>query len=187
MPRPVGRFSAINRSSLMPDKSQAVTIRFQLSKSDVYWAYVRNILRGPWLAALFLVMGLPCALIALMDTARPDEPLFCAGVALTLCGVFNLLGTPYIRATSTLMSPTFQGPLAYTFSGAGVSTKGRHASSHSDWVLIRRVSESSRFVILWTFQSRFHLIPKGQASPADLASLKSILRACVKGKVQLKP
>jgi len=123
----------------MPDEPRAVTIRFQLSKSDVYRALVWNAFRRPWIAALIVVMGVRYMLFALMGTAEHREMLLCAGVVLILLGVFRLLGTPYIRTRTTMSSPTFQGPLEYTFSDAGIFSKGMYSSSQSEWVLIKRV------------------------------------------------
>jgi hypothetical protein len=170
----------------MPDESQAVTIRFQLSKSDVYWALVQNNFRLAWVFALIVALILLQPLIASPESTI-DRNFISNVIPSVALVVFLFLALPYIGARNTMKSPTFRGPLEYTFSDAGILSKGMHASSQSDWPLIKRVSESSRFVFVRTVQNHFHIIPKAQVSAADLATLKSILRTCVKGKVKLKP
>lgn len=170
----------------MADQTQAITIRFQLSKSDVYRALVRNIVRKAWFLALVPIVGVSSVLIALLEPAKYGDQLY-SGVLTILFGAFFFLGVPYAQARSAMKNPSFRGPLVYTFSGEGILTEGKYASGRMDWELVKGVSESDRYIFVRMAQDCFHVIPKNQVSEADTSTLKSILRTCVKGKVRLKP
>lgn len=170
----------------MADQTQAITISFQLSKPDLYRALFRNTIRKAWFLAFLPVVGLSSVIMASLEPAAYGDQLY-SGVLTIFVGVFFVFGIPYLQTRSTMKDPSFRGPLVYTFSGEGILTESKCASSRVDWVLVKRASESSRYIFVHMLQGCFHIIPKNQVSEADTAILRGILRTCVRGKVQLKP
>jgi len=170
----------------MPDEPQAVTIRVQLSRSDLYRALVRTAFRKLWFLGVLIVAFMFVTLIASAEPRKYSDLIY-GVLAAILFGACLCLGIPYIRTRAALRNPSLRGLSQYTFSAGGVLTERVHASGRIGWALVKGVSESTEHIFLWMPEGNFHLIPKGQVAAADLAALKSILRTCVKGKVALRP
>lgn len=149
---------------------------------------LRVFARRMWFIALILLAtNSYYTFINSPGSAATGSRVYTGMICTVLPIAFLLLGLPYVQTMSALKNPTLRGPLEYTFSAEGISLAGNYASSRTDWVLVKEVTESGPGIFVQMQPNHFHIIPKSQVSAADLATLKSILRACVKGKVKLKP
>src|ERR1035438_972404 len=91
----------------MPDEPQAVTIRVQLSRSDLYRALVRTAFRKLWFLGVLIVAFMFVTLIASAEPRKYSDLIY-GVLAAILFGACLFLGIPYIRTRAALRNPSLR-------------------------------------------------------------------------------
>jgi YcxB-like protein len=168
----------------MANKPDEVTVKFRLTRSDVFSALARHTIRHMWFLFLLPIIGAVSVVWAIVDPAEPAVNLN-TGFGLFLFGLFLFLGLPLIQARSVTKTPNFGGPMTLAVSQQGIEFTGEHSNATIRWPMVKGVSEMSHAILIYLKPAGFQVVPKSQLSQADVAALRNILRVYAPGKVKL--
>ncbi|MGD0301274.1 MAG: YcxB family protein [Bryobacteraceae bacterium] len=168
----------------MADESDEVTVKFRLTRSDVFSALARHTIRQMWSALLLPIIGAVSIVWAILDPAETPVNLN-AGFGLFLFGLFLFLGLPLIQTRAVMKTPNFGSPMTLAVSEQGIEFTGEYSNATIRWPMVKGVSEISHAILIYFKPAGFEVIPKSQLSQADVAAFRNILRAYAPGKVKL--
>jgi hypothetical protein len=140
----------------MADESDEVTVKFRLTRSDVFSALARHTIRQMWSALLLPIIGAVSIVWAILDPAE----------------------TP-------VKTPNFGSSMTLAVSEQGIEFTGEYSNATIRWPMVKGVSEISHAILIYFKPAGFEVIPKSQLSQADVAAFRNILRAYAPGKVKL--
>jgi hypothetical protein len=168
----------------MTDEANAVTVKFTLTSSDVFWALAWNTMRKLWFLLLLPIAGVVSIVWKIRDPADSSVNLTSGSICLAL-GVFFFVAAPYLGALQLRKSPTFSGPVTFSASEQGIELTGEHSNAKLDWSMVKGFSEMNHAILVNLKPAGFQIVPKRQLSQADTAALRNVLKFHAPGKVKL--
>lgn len=168
----------------MTDETNAVTVKFRLTSSDVSWALARHTFRKMWFLLLLPIIGTISIVWAILDPAEPAVNLN-TGCGLLLFGVVLFAGLPFIQTRAVMKTPNFSGVMTLTVSEQGIEFAGEQSNAMIKWPMVKAVSEMSHAILIYLKPAGFQIVPKGQVSQVDLAAFRNVLRLYAPGNVKL--
>jgi hypothetical protein len=168
----------------MTNQTDAVTVKFRLTSSDVFWALVRQAIRRMWFLLLLPILG---SISIVWAVVEPDNGAVTLGQAcwVFFVGAFLFVGMPYLQTRATMKAPNFGGLMALTVSGQGIQFTGEHSNGSIDWSMVKGVSEITHAILINLKPAGIQIVPKRQLAQADVTAFKKLLRLHAPGKVRL--
>ena len=168
----------------MSDQTNAVTVEFRLTTSDVFLALVRHTMRRMWFMLLLPIVGTISIVWAILDPLNAPVNLG-RGCWVLFLGAFIFCGLPYLQTRAAMKSPNFGGLITFTVSDHGIEFTGEHANARIAWTMVKGISEMHHAILIHLKPAGFQIVPKGQLSQADVAAFRNVLRLHAQGKVKL--
>jgi hypothetical protein len=170
-----------------------------LSSTISFWTQYRatraviNRLWSTYLAWGFFV-GVPVLIIVAMvylgqDISAPGA-FGLPAWAIVVSGLLFMLGfVPLIQllnvSSMRRRNPSIGGLQTYTIARDGYTVQGSLFDTTLKWEAFLKAIETKEFILLYVSTRWAHFIPKAAASPADLATIRTILHEELGGKAKL--
>jgi YcxB-like protein len=169
---------------LLGDETDAVTVKFRLTSSDVFWALVRQAIRRMWFLLLLPILG---SISIVWTVVEPNNGAVTLGQAcwVFFVGAFLFGGLPYLQTRATMKAPNFGGLMILTVSGRLIQFTGEHSNGSIDGSMVKSVSETTHAILIHLKPAGIQIVPKRQLPQADVTAFKKVLRLHVSGKVRL--
>lgn len=167
----------------MTDETNAVTVQFRLTSSDVSSALARHTFRKMWFLLLLPIVGVISIVWALLDPAEPPVNLN-TGFGLLFFGLVLFVGLPFIQARAVMKTPNFKGRMTLTVSEQGIEFTGEQSNAMIKWPMVKAVSETIHVILIYLKPAGFQIVPKGQVPQLDLAAFRNVLRRYAPGNVK---
>lgn len=173
-------FSSTNRAMrydtpAMTDRTDAVTIKFRLSSSDVSSALARHTLRKMWFFLLLPIVGVVSIAWALLDPSEPAVNLP-TGCGLLAGGLLLFVISPVAQGRALMKTPSFSGLITVAVSEQGLEVTTAHSNATLGWTLVKGVAEMGNAILIYIKPTGFQIIPKREIPEGDLLALKDLLR-----------
>lgn len=168
----------------MSDHTDAVTLNYTVTRSDVYDALVRTTICRLWFMLFLPVFGAAGTIWAVVDPANGAVTIS-SGLTMFAIGIVLFLVLPYLQANSAMKAPNFGAPVGLTVSGAGIEYAGAHSDARLDWTVTKGVAETKQTILINLKPAGFLIIPKRDFAPADTAALRNVLRKYAPGNIGL--
>ncbi len=167
----------------MTDPTNAVTVKFRLTSSDVFLAVARYTLRRMWFMLLLPIFGAVSIIWAILN---PDNGAVNWGACwLFFVGAYLFGGMPYLQTRAAMKNPNFGGLMAFTVSEKGIDFTAEHSNGSIGWPMVKGVSETSHAILIDLKPAGLEIVPKRQISQADVAAFKKALRLYAPGAAKL--
>jgi hypothetical protein len=152
-----------------------VVVLFSITTRDLLWLQVRAPLKFPKILVLIVSM----AILESLGLIGGLGPYF--GPVLTVCLVFILPAMVILVMRNSL---GVNAPIHCGFSPSGISAVTGSVRNSFEWSFAPSASEN-RWYLTVKFKSGDILLPKYQLRQEDVAVIRTMVRAHVKGNVRL--
>jgi hypothetical protein len=126
----------------MTNQTDSVTVKFTLTKSDVFLALIRHTVRIMWFMLLLPIVGVISIAWATIDPANGPVNLG-GGFGLLAFGALIFGVSPYLQTRTTMKNPNVGGPMTLSVSESGIEFTSEHSNGRIDWAIVKGVSEHS--------------------------------------------
>jgi hypothetical protein len=170
---------------------ESVTVEYQLKPNDVYTPFQwrrENLWR--WIAAIVLSYIFYDRYKDSAETIRAFDSGGSILAIIAVLWIFILLALllfPYLRTLAHFKkSAEMRGPARVEFRDEGIHFENRHVVSDVKWSLYNQAVETRSLFCLASASYVATYVPKRCMSKSDIAALRQLIRASVRGKVQLR-
>jgi len=153
---------------------QLIDIKIQLNAGDFYRISLRSFAR-------------PVAAFLLVPIAITTYYTFQSGGSFGSVVIFIALLFLFMPALTIFAAHKrnmLKKPIRYVFSNSGISTITVSASGFMDWSWVKSATESRKYI--WVrLQDSFTVVPKGQLTSGEIASVRALLVKHLGSKARL--
>ena len=168
----------------MDTTEPVIAVNFRLRFADLFSVLLWLGLRKYWV----LTIGLPVVAVCYPFTVKDAVSREGVPVVLAILGGLWAVNTwllPFLGTLAVMKNPNFQGEIHYSFSDGGIDTAAAHSSSHMDWEMVTKVSETGRFIaMVFSTDNVLHPLPKASITPEDLVTLRALIKEHVTRKTR---
>ena len=160
----------------VPQAAEDVIIQVRLCARDVRWATFQYASRSKF--NLFIL-----AFAAYEGWLA--GPVAAVGLIL-LAGLVVAFLSPWFNAWMSSRNPNMKEPFVHTFTGTGILSQFKSGSVSANWSLVRKASESTKYIAIWGKTGIPLTIPKVQLTPVEILFLRRVLRQHLGDKANLQ-
>ena len=131
----------------MTDPTNAVTVKFRLSTSDVFLALARHTMRRMWILLLLPITGTISIVWAILDPVNGAANLN-RGCVVLVFGAFFFCAAPYLQTRAAMKIPNFGGLMTLTVCEQGIEFTGEHSNARIAWSMVKGVAEMKHAILI---------------------------------------